>query len=212
MTDQELELESLPPDFPTDQPDEFYRVNLGELSDVFKISQTTFRNYIRRYEDFPIENRGANGVPYEFDVRKVGGWLQTHEAEAEASKTANRERVDQLRLQFLGAELEADPAAQRLSPKEEGDLIDARFKAIKLNREHNRILVRADFETALAEAFTACRDEVLGLVDHLARELSLDRANRNAVEAQLEAALRRLAGRLQDPTLYGDKRELDLNG
>jgi phage terminase Nu1 subunit (DNA packaging protein) len=189
-----------------DRPDEFYHVNLGQLSDVTTVSQTTLRIFIRKYTDFPIVKGGTHGVPYVFDVRAVTAWLEQHAAEAEADKRAEQDRTAQLRL-FFGEEPDPDPRTERLSPREESELMDARLKALKLSRENGKVLIRSDVEASLSAAFLAIRDEVLGLTDLLSRELSLDREQRNMVETRIERALRRCCeklGAIERPTIEGD--------
>jgi len=173
-----------------------YLVNLGQLADITGISETSLRKWVRARDDFPIEKGGSHGVPYEFDVRQVKAWIDRHEAEARAEREAEAERSRQLRLELFGDDGLVAEEQQKLSAREERELIQARIEGLKLAERQGQILVKTEVEQAVAAAFSALRDDLLGLADALAAEFSLSREARVQLEERIGKTLHRLADNL----------------
>ncbi len=176
--------------------DEKYHVNLNDLAEVSEISATTLRKLIARHADFPVLERGSNGVPYSFDAREVKAWLDHHQSEKDAATEAHREELAALQLELYGPPVD-DEAITRLTPQQRQQLAGAKFRENQLS-EQQGLLVRADeVEATLEAALAILRKDMQALVDQIARELGLERAPRNAVADRVKAALDRCASKIE---------------
>lgn len=176
--------------------DEKYHVNLNDLAEVTEISATTLRKLIARHADFPVLERGSNGVPYSFDAHQVKAWLDHHQSEKDAATEAHRDDLAALQLELYGAPVD-DEAITQLTPQQRQQLAGAKLRENQLN-EQQGLLVRADeVEATLDAALAILRKDMQALVDQIARELSLERAPRNAVADRVKAALDRCATKIE---------------
>lgn len=181
-----------------------YLVNLSEFAGLVDKSLPTVRKIIADNPDFPVERRGARGTDYVIDARAGHHWLQSHDAEVQAAQRQRIEDLRQLKLEIWGSDgVDQNDAAVTLTPQEESTQLDNRLKALKLAREHGEILMKADVQRAWAQALARLRDDVQGLSPMLTRELSLNRQQRNKLDADLAAMLHRLADKLGRPETYG---------
>lgn len=176
--------------------DEKYHVNLTDLGELTGISATTLRKLIARHADFPVLERGSNGVPYRFDVRDVKAWLDHHQSEKDAATEAHRDELAALQLELYGPPVDDEPVT-RLTAQQRQQLAAAKYRENELSKQQG-LLVRADeIEATLEAAFAILRKDMQALVDQIARELGLERAPRNAVAGRIKDALDRCALKLE---------------
>lgn len=174
--------------------DDGYTVNLTELADILDVSEPTLKRLMRANADFPIKRGGSNGVPYAFDARAVVAWWQAHEAAVAAEREQKADRAQQLRLELLGGVTTGE--AQGLTGKQRLDELNAELTAMRVAKERGELLVKADVEQHLANAFTILRQEIQQVAPSASRAFTLSRDDRLKLEDMLATALRNAAKRL----------------
>lgn len=175
-------------------------VNLEELCETLEISMPTARKLVKE-RGFPVETRGSNGVPYEFDLAKVARWKKANEKRLEDERAAREAELAQARLDLFGG-TSIDEGRAGMSPRDQKVAIEAEVLASNLAKLRRELVRTAGVEAATLSAFTALRTEILAVPDALAKRLDLDREIRAAMADSLEAALTRAADTLSNPGNY----------
>jgi predicted DNA-binding transcriptional regulator AlpA len=170
------------------------RVNLSELAYVVGLSDTTLQRLIRDNPDFPCNERGSNGVPYQFEVDAVAAWLKARKDRDDDHARRRKEQLAQYRLELFG---ENDPNAELadLSPADRRAEIAARFDEDRLRRARGELIDRDGLVASLGQAIVAVRSDLERLPEHFAREVNLSRADRVILDRMLRARLAALADR-----------------
>lgn len=168
-------------------------ISKKELARKLDCSLTTLDRIIDRYPDFPIEERGSNGIAYKFDLPKVDHFLSAkHLDEANAAA----ERFDLL----AGLELES------VNTNETGPLSPSQqLAAIKLQREMQKLRHEEGFlidVSTLRQTMTPIISEVVqfldGMPDRLGRRFNLPIEVTEAMRADLEGQRCDLHSKLMD--------------
>lgn len=177
------------------------KINLTQACEIFDIAEPTFRKLLKR-PNFPVEKTGKNGVEYEFDAYKLRAWFDAEAQREKDERAAEKARLGALQLQLFGGTV-GDEEKLKLTPADRLKLVQAEQAEVVLQQRLGNLVNRAEYQAATEQALTMLQREILGLVDFVAREFSLDRAQRHRVEDRVEASLRRCADRLKDPNTYG---------
>lgn len=141
---------------------------MRQLAVALQRSRQTISNWLDRWPDFPVLDRGANGREYQFDVATVVAFLREKQEE---QRKAGEER-DQELAQLVLPLIEADqaPAAATVSIKDQ-------VEAMKLNRmrreEAERLgkLVEAD---AVTMALTGALQNLSRMLGSAVRQAGRD--------------------------------------
>ncbi len=176
-------------------------VNLEELSRIVRVSATTLRRMIAEHADFPIRERGKNGVPYSFDTDEVTAWLKANAEKAEAAKRARAAELEAEQRRLFGDEL-PDDGAQGLSPRERKELYEAERLRRQLAEQSGELTRTRDVEAVLDAYNTAVVGRMMRIADDFAREVSLSREDRDRLVSLIEAALRDCADKLERKDAY----------
>ena len=167
-------------------------VNKRELARHLGVSLPTIGALIDRYPDFPIVERGTNGVEWQFDLAAVATFVKaTRDAEA-ASKAARDEQLAQL---ILPLDLQPQPPEQpALSFKDQLAAADLRAKLRKEAIEAGDLVRAAEIEDAYTTLMAAWRSRLREFVRQIGRE----QAWPDEVVRQYEARLADLQENLVD--------------
>jgi len=134
------------------------------IASVFGVAPKTIVEW--QEQGFPVAVRGGPGVASEFETEACIGWL----IDREVKKVQSERPQDRL------ARVQADKIEME-------------------NAEKRGMLIPADqLEPKLKAAFVSARENLLDAVSRLARELTADQREREAMlQAEFEAFLHRLA-------------------
>jgi phage terminase Nu1 subunit (DNA packaging protein) len=134
--------------------------NFEEMADKLGISKPTLREWISRYEEFPVLARGSNGIAWRFDPGEVIAFV-TRKREEEAAADAQRmELLGQMPLPF---EAPADGTARGVDLAEMGQLYKLARAADELALSRGQLLRVADVREPLAEMIARLRSSALSL-------------------------------------------------
>ena len=73
-------------------------INFRELADRLNLSRPTLRKLIQE-PGFPVEKRGSNGVPYEFDAAKAIEWKAEKDRRLEEERQAREAELAQFKAE-----------------------------------------------------------------------------------------------------------------
>ncbi len=185
---------------PRQAPEGADPVNLSELAELLDVSLTTMRLLVRE-DGFPIEKVGSNGVPYEFDPRKVKAWQEAHEERLEAEREARKNRMAQLKLELFGGTT-VDESRVTLSPREQQIALRAEVDATQLARMRGELVPAAQVQDNVAAAMTVLRKEILAIGAQVAKRFDLDREAKVIIDEVTREALKRAGDALTDTETY----------
>lgn len=138
-------------------------VSIQSIADLFGVTPATIHSW--QGDGFPVEVRGAPGIPSEFDSARCIRWLVDREmAKAQADSPNNR-------------------------------LARAKAESVEMdNAERRGLLIPAALlEPKLKAAFVNAREKWLDARHRLARDLGLDDAGEAMLQEEFEAFLTRLS-------------------
>ncbi|GBQ69693.1 phage DNA packing protein [Ameyamaea chiangmaiensis NBRC 103196] len=163
-------------------------VNKRELARLLRVSLPTLTSWLDKWPEFPVVERGTNGVNWQFSVDDVVTFLSDRQAEEQARKADRDEELMKLQLTLdlgLKSEPESLPSS-RVPVKEQIDLM--RLQEMKVRQaEKCRQLVKVDeFADLAGGAFAQIARESGIFVRRLCQEL-------NCSDAQLRHAEIRFA-------------------
>lgn len=169
-------------------------LNLGQAAQFLDTTEPTLRRLMAD-SGVPVRQHGAKGISYEFDADDLAKWKRDHEAQLEAERLADDERVERLRVELLG-EGEFRTYQSGPSPDEVSKEIQAQAAADKLALDRSQLLRAADIRDQVEAAFIGLRTDVLSLPDRLGRDLDLSREERELMRAICRETLRQMARRM----------------
>lgn len=180
-------------------------VNMSELADMLGMSLPTLRDLIKRNDDFPVQRRGDNGVAYEFDAVEVKAWLDRHAAAKADAEDRRKADLAQMRLDVFGDTGEGDETTG-LSPTERRAEIEAQFRADQLRQSRGELLMAADVDRLLRQAFAELAKGLRQIAPTIAREQGLDRTVRLAMDAAIREKTNAAIDRVQELMADDDAR------
>jgi len=162
-------------------------VNLTEAARLLGISVPAFKGWLDKYDDLPVRLLGTNGQPYEFDAQELAAWHQTKKATLAAAALDRGAEIDQWRLNLFGVEAQAEASGR--SAKELLEEIQTQNAIDNLALRRGELVRAAEVRDCVEGAFVTLRATVMDIPDAVARELDLDRADREIIRAVCRAAL-----------------------
>lgn len=175
-------------------------VNKKELAKrVLKCSLPTLDALIERYPDFPVEQRGSNGVEWRFDAEAVTAYLAGQREAAQRELEAKQELFQQFSLPI--DEIAPDES-KGLTPRQRADMARAR----KLEREEalevGQLVLRDAWRGQLERAVAALARRLDSLPGQLGQAHGLPdevvRAVRQTVEDWRRNLMREIEAQLSD--------------
>lgn len=166
-------------------------VNKTELCEIIGTSIPTLDKLLRRYENFPVMDRGNSGKEYKFDADAVIAFLAEREAER---VRAGAERDELMRQYSLPVMADTEKG---LSP---GDLL----QLAKLRQIERRESIEAGFlvqvsevRKALFNAFSDLRRDMASAVRQALRQANIPESVVRTVEASIADAQRKFVAKTQ---------------
>jgi len=158
-------------------------VNKRELARRLGVSLPTMGALIDRYQDFPVVERGTNGVEWKFDLATVIAFVQAQREAEAASKAARDEQLAQLVLP-----LDLQPAeipAPGLSFRDQLAAVELRAKLRKEAIEAGGLVRVVDVENDLTIMLGTWRAALRDFLRQMAREQNWSDELARVYEARL---------------------------
>lgn len=166
--------------------------NKAELADVLGVSLPTLDRLIKRYDDFPVAERGSNGRAYVFLVEDVKTFLDGKRAEEEEAAARHLDL-----LQDLQGSPTDDDAPARMSPAQELALAKAERERRKLRLEAGYLIDTATFRQALLPVFMELGQFIQGQPARIGRRFNLPAEVIDAMTAENADELRRFVDKMK---------------
>lgn len=165
-------------------------VNKQELARrILRCSLPTLDALLERYPDFPVEQKGSNGVAWQFDAEKVTEFLQSRR-ELEAREAEAKQDV--FRQFSLPIDEIAPEEAKGLSPRQRAELARARLLERKEAIETGRLVLADAVAGSLQRALAVLGRQLDSLPGQLGRAHGLPDEVVRAARATLEEWRRNL--------------------
>lgn len=171
-------------------------VNMTELAELLGITTPTLRDWLRKYDDFPVEARGDHGVAYEFDSAKVAQWRLDHKAALALEDAERAAEIKQMRLDWAGEPVVDDPTLG-LPPTERRAELDAQRQFDLMAIQRDALLTKTEVDGMVRHALTDFTKALRQIGPDLARDHNLDRPLRIAIDARIRQAMNDTVDRLQ---------------
>ena len=165
-------------------------LNKRELAKEIDCSLPSLNRLIERYDDFPIEEPGSNGVGYKFDAAAVSEFIETKRV---AEESALEARLDLLSDLNLSPDRDI-PAG--LTPSQELAKVRAVGERRKIQREDGLLIDTATLSMRLSGVFQHFSQYLDGLPDRMGRRFNLPDEVVEALRSELNDERRRLHGKL----------------
>jgi len=185
-------------------------VNKRELAKrILKCSLPTLTDLIDRYEDFPIEQRGANGIEYMFDAELVVEFLRgKREEETRLTAEAAAERAEYFKQFSLPIDDIAPEEARGLTPTQRQALAKARLIERKLALESSLLVSMAELRQDLTIPMQMLGKFLDTLPTQVGADLNLpeeaQRAMRSRIDEARRAFVREVERRMQSKDADGE--------
>ena len=161
-------------------------LNRRDTAVFFKVSEPTVDRWVA--DDCPVDQRGGNGVAYQFDVYRVQAWrAERAAAELEADEEKQR-RIAEAQSSLFG-DRHADADLDPLSPSAQKIMLEAQLRRVQLGRERGTLLVAAELKLPLASALQALRDQLRAMPETIGRQHGLDDRVVVAIAGSVDNAL-----------------------
>jgi DNA-binding Lrp family transcriptional regulator len=134
--------------------------NFEEMAETLGVSKPTLRDWIAKWEDFPIISRGTNGVSYRFDPHAVVAFVAARREAEEAEKARRAELLGQIELPF-GPPRTGD--GREIDPAELAQLYRVARQADELAESRRQLLRVAEVRPHLSEMLGRLRSSALTL-------------------------------------------------
>lgn len=158
-------------------------LNLEEMATAAGITSRHLKPMIDEDPDFPVIQRGSEGVAWQFDAFKVIAHMI---ARAEQTLAERRARIE--RLQDL-AGIVVPEVPMDLSLPEIRELDRLQTAAQRRKIEQGNYVPKADFQAVVGDLLAFFQRETLGLISRIDAEGKLPAAIREAVEEDLRDML-----------------------
>ncbi len=134
--------------------------NFEEMAYKLGVSKPTLRDWIAKWEDFPILSRGTNGVSYRFDPRAVIAFIATKREAEDQDRARRAELLGQIELPF-GPSRTGD--GREVDTAELAQLYRVAKQADELAVSRGQLLRVAEVRPHLAEMLARLRAGALAL-------------------------------------------------
>ena len=184
-------------------------VNKRELAKLLRTTVVSLGNWIEKWPDLPVLERGTNGREWQFEASAVVEFLRAKQEEGRAAKAERDEALSQLVLPLALTGDAEKPLAGSIKEQREALLfrIAQRQEAEKLGR----LVAADDVRDALTTAFGTMNRVLTGAVKAIGQDHSLPPGVLRVIQARIATAqreaVREIAKQLAGTEL-GD--ELDL--
>lgn len=156
-------------------------------------SEPTLRKLIEENPDFPVVNRGKNGQAYEIDAAAALKWLADRREREEAERRVHQENLNQMALDFMGADAASIKGNEGLTPRQIAEALDAEVQAIKLSMLRGELVRKAEIEAALGSFVIAIRQTFRTLGQRLSKRVEMGREVLIALDDLVDSDLSQIA-------------------
>ena len=162
--------------------------NKLELAERLKCSRPTLDALLRRYPDFPVEQRGATGSAWQFKLVDVFAFLKAKKEEAVRAGAERASLFEQFRLPLDDL---ASPEAEGLSPQQRAALALARQREHDLALAAGQVVLAHEVAASDRTAWRNLGRFLDGLPAQLARFHNLPDAVVRSMRAQIDEERRK---------------------
>ena len=162
-------------------------LNKAEMAKRLKVSLPTLTNWLDRWPDFPIVDRGTNGKSWRFDPHAVFDFLAERQEEEQRKSAGRDEQLERLQLQFDELfEPEDQPRSLGTVPaKEQIDIWRLRELKRKEAERCGKLVVAEQLQDMFSSAFATLSRDTSMFLRRLAREQDWPEAVLRKAEADL---------------------------
>lgn len=179
-------------------------VNKRELASRLRISLPTLTSWLDRWPDFPVVERGRNGVSWTFHLDEVFAFL-TARREEEAEKEANRDaELMKLQLSLWPEPVPAPSSDSRLSIKERYDLARLQDLQIKQAKQAGKLVHAEDLQDLFTSVFGRLGRDINVFIRQLGREQSWPDAMIRQAESKVADMQRTAVQKVLDDMKIGE--------
>ena len=171
-------------------------VNKRELANRLRISLPTLTSWLDRWPEFPVVERGRNGVSWTFHLDEVLAFL-TDRREEEAAKEADRD-AELMKLQLtLWPEPVAQPSGPRIPIKEQLDLARLQDLQMKQAERAGKLVNAEEVQDLFTSVFGRLGRDINVFIRQLGREQSWPDVMIRQAESKLADLQRTAVQKLQ---------------
>lgn len=175
--------------------------NKRELAEKLSLSVPTIDALLSRHGDeFPVRQRGSNGIPWEFDLPDVIAFLRHKDEDETRAIAERRQAFEQFRLPLDDL---ASPEAEGLSPQQRNALSLARMREHELALAVGQVVRASEVEDSYRTLFRTLGRAFDTLPGQLARKFGLPDAVARAVREWLDEQRRQIVRTATDDLLTG---------
>ena len=163
-------------------------LNKAEMAKRLKVSLPTLTNWLDRWPDFPIVDRGTNGKSWRFDPHAVFDFLAERQEEEQRKSAGRDEQLERLQLQFDELfEPEDQPRSLGTVPaKEQIDIWRLRDLKRKEAERCGKLVIADQMQDMMATAFAMLARDTGAFLRQLARDQSWPDAVLRQAESRLK--------------------------
>lgn len=169
--------------------------NKAELAERLKCSLPTLDAWLRGDPDFPVKQRGSNGVAWQFVLTDVIAYLRRQDEEAQRAIDERKSLFEQFRLPLDEI---ASPEAEGLTPQQRAALALARQREHDLALAAGQVVMASDMREAYRRVFRAFGRFFDGMPAQLGRMHNLPDPVVRSIRAQVDEQRRNLVRDLGD--------------
>lgn len=137
-------------------------INLAELAAACGVSDQAIRKELGQDPDFPVVQRGGNGVEFKFSAHRVINYMLDKERRRISQR---RGRLDLIRA--LGGITVERPNDENLSVAELKAIDAIQLNAQKRKIQQGEYVLASEHERAVSDIFTTVQTEVLAMRAHM---------------------------------------------
>ncbi|GAB6854188.1 terminase small subunit [Asaia astilbis] len=175
-------------------------LNKAEMAKRLKVSLPTMTNWLDRWPDFPVIERGTNGKSWRFDPHAVFDFLAERREEEQSKISGRDEQLERLQLQFddLFQPKEQPRSLGGVSAKEQIDIWRLRELKRKEAERCGKLVVADQMQDMFSSAFATLSRESGVFLRRLAREQDWPEAVLRKAEADLASMQRKTVNAVLD--------------
>lgn len=169
--------------------------NFDEMANALGVSKPTLRDWITKWEDFPVVARGSNGVAWQFDTQAVISFVADRREQEAAANARRIEQLGQIALP-LGGPVTSDGNEMPLA--EMAQLYKLARAADDLALSRRQLLRPADVRPLVSDLLTRLRHQMTALPRQWAARHNLPAAVGADMKRDVEDALTALHAGLRE--------------